>query len=161
MGWEWILLHNLQSCWIVVSVYCFCSYTLCLSIPGHLSLFQYYYTCSLLFDIDPIVILTHFIALRYTWVNYHGLRYSFRHPLDVTMSTTLCILGLEVDFGPASLKHSNTFANLQNMSFKLPRPTKMYFVLYFVFEWPVLTYIFAHKGNIACVPAGKITHRDT
>ncbi len=33
---------------------------------------------------------------------------------------------------------------------------KVYFVLYFVFEWLVPAYIFAHWSNIACLPAGKI-----
>ncbi len=63
-----------------------------------------------------------------------------------------------VDFGPPSLKYSYTlhakvvfskpviifdsymvmalftFANLQSVSFKQPRPKKVYYILYFVFE---------------------------
>ncbi len=37
-----------------------------------------------------------------------------------------------------------------------------YFVLYFVFVFPVRAYIFAHWSSVACLPAGRInTHRDS
>ncbi len=29
-------------------------------------------------------------------------------------------------------------------------------LLYFVLEWPLLAYIFAHWSNIACLPTGRI-----
>ncbi len=40
------------------------------------------------------------------------------------------------------------------------RPNKLYYKLYFVFEWPVPAYIFAHWSNMACLPSTRInTHR--
>ncbi len=91
----------------------------------------------------------------------------------------------QVDFGPPSLKYSSTlhaqfgvskqviiidscvaktwftFTNLQSVSLKVPRPKILYFVLCFVFEWPVPSYIFAHWSNIACLPAGRIRQAET
>ncbi len=55
-----------------------------------------------------------------------------------------------------------TFANLQSVSLKMSKPETLYFLLYFVFEWPVLAYTFAHWGNIACLPVCRInTHTQT
>ncbi len=48
-----------------------------------------------------------------------------------------------------------TFANLQCVS-QTATVKQYYFVLYFVFEWPVPAYIFAHLSNIASLPAGSI-----
>ncbi len=35
----------------------------------------------------------------------------------------------------------------------------LYFILYFVFEWPVPVYIFGHWSNIVCLPAGSINRQ--
>ncbi len=90
---------------------------------------------------------------------------------------------LQVDFGPPSLKYCYIlhakfwvskpviisdscviklwFAHLQFASLKLSRSKELYFLLYFVFEWPVPVYIFAHWRNIACLCADIITHIET
>ncbi len=82
----------------------------------------------------------------------------------------------QVDFGPLSLKYFYTLhakcgvskpvikimwlshgllLQIWRVSLKLPMPKELYFVWYFVFEWPVLAYKFVHWSNVAYLPAGR------
>ncbi len=131
------------------------------------------------------IILSHFTPFfcftsTHLHSNSHGLSYSFRHPLDVNVNTTYCILGRQVDFVPPSLKYSyklhSKFGFNKPVIFMVScvvyicipaecisqTATKLYFVLYLVFDWSVLPYIYAHWSNIACLPAGRLNkNRDT
>ncbi len=140
-------------------------------------------TCSIPKSPPSVIISEQSTSL---WNNSHGLRYSFRHPQDVTVSITYCILGLTGWILSANfeifqciackiwvsksviiiennvVKTCFSFANLQSVSRKLSSQKESYFVLYFVFECQVPAYIFSHWSNIVCLLAGKInTHTDS
>ncbi len=93
-------------------------------------------------------------VLYYAFWNWHvdfgppSLKYFYTLHAEFGLSKPMIIIDICV------VKSWFTFANLQSISQTI-KHKRLYFTLYFLFQWPILAYIFAHWSNIACLPAGR------